>query len=228
MGEPDATRLLAIYLDDHRAGAAGGSALARRLVDRYADEPGFDGLRELADQVDEDVSTLDRIRDGLDVSGGDLKRVVAIVGERLGRLKPNGRLASKSPLSRVEELEQMSAGVLAKRQLWSTIDVCGVAPDGIDLERLIDRADKQLILLTALHDRAAHSAFAGGSVEAEGDTDARTDDSSHARFTRSNGGVVAGMSNPMSDDDITRDGPTEDDDNLDAPGEHSKDTGDEG
>lgn len=36
------------------------------------------------------------------------------------------------------------------------------------------------------------------------------------------------MSNtPMSDDDITRDGPTDDEDNLDAPGEHSQDTGDE-
>ena len=35
------------------------------------------------------------------------------------------------------------------------------------------------------------------------------------------------MSNPLSDDDITRDGPTEDDENLDAPGEHAKDTGDE-
>lgn len=34
------------------------------------------------------------------------------------------------------------------------------------------------------------------------------------------------MSN-LSDDDITRNGPTEDDENLDAPGEHSKDSGDE-
>ena len=35
------------------------------------------------------------------------------------------------------------------------------------------------------------------------------------------------MSNQISDSDITRDGPTQDDDDLDAPGEHSKDTGDE-
>ncbi len=31
----------------------------------------------------------------------------------------------------------------------------------------------------------------------------------------------------LSDSDITSAGPTEDDDNLDAPGEHSQDTGDE-
>jgi hypothetical protein len=42
------------------------------------------------------------------------------------------------------------------------------------------------------------------------------------------GWVVTGMSNtPMSDDDITRNGPTEDDENLDAPDEHFRDTGDE-
>ena len=35
------------------------------------------------------------------------------------------------------------------------------------------------------------------------------------------------MSNQITDSDITRDGPTQDDENLDAPGEHSKDTGDE-
>ena len=35
------------------------------------------------------------------------------------------------------------------------------------------------------------------------------------------------MSNQITDSDIIRDGPTQDDENLDAPGEHSKDTGDE-
>jgi hypothetical protein len=35
------------------------------------------------------------------------------------------------------------------------------------------------------------------------------------------------MTNPISDDDITRDGPTEDEENLDTSGEHAKDTGDE-
>jgi len=33
--------------------------------------------------------------------------------------------------------------------------------------------------------------------------------------------------NDVSDDDITTSGPTEGDENLDAPGEHGQDTGDE-
>ena len=35
------------------------------------------------------------------------------------------------------------------------------------------------------------------------------------------------MTNQLTDDQITASGPTEDDDNLDSPGEHDKDTGDE-
>ena len=35
------------------------------------------------------------------------------------------------------------------------------------------------------------------------------------------------MTNQITDNDITSSGPTEDDENLDAPDEHSKDTGDE-
>jgi hypothetical protein len=40
-------------------------------------------------------------------------------------------------------------------------------------------------------------------------------------------GKGACMTNQLTDDQITASGPTEDDENLDAPGEHSKDTGDE-
>jgi hypothetical protein len=35
------------------------------------------------------------------------------------------------------------------------------------------------------------------------------------------------MTKQLTDDQITASGPTEDEENLDAPGEHSKDTGDE-
>jgi hypothetical protein len=189
MAAPDADQLLAIYLDDHRAGAAGGSALVHRLVDRYGDDPGYEPLRELARQIDEDVATLDRLRDELDVHGGDLKRLVALAGERLGRLKLNGRLASKSPLSRVEELEGMAAGVFAKRQLWSAIGACA-APVDIDVAQLIDRAEGQLQILADLHVRAVDDAFmrAGASSARQGDVDTRQGDSSRERFTDGDGG----------------------------------------
>ena len=149
--------LIAIYLDDHRAGAAGGSALARRLEERYGAEPGFAALVGLRQDIDDDVRTLDALRDRLGVHGGCLKRVAAIVGERLGRLKLNGHLLRPSPLSKVLELEMLSAGVTAKERLWDGLmAVCDTEQLAeVDLRAQRERATDQLDRLRELHRRAA-------------------------------------------------------------------------
>ena len=159
----DTLDYLAIYLDDHRAGAAGGSQLARRIADQYGDRPGFEAARDLADEVEADVVELDRIIELLDADGswsGRVKRVLAVAGEQLGRLKLNGHLFDPSPLSPVEEVEAMSAGIFVKRGLWTTLQQMTSSPDlaGLldpaDLERLVVRADDQLVVVEQLH-RAA-------------------------------------------------------------------------
>ena len=149
--------LVAIYLDDHRAGAAAGAALARRIEDRYGDEPGFEALVQLRQEIDDDVRTLDALRDRLDVHGGCVKRVVALVGERLGRLKLNGHLLRPSPLSKVLELEMLSAGVTAKERLWDGLmAVCDTEQlADVDLHAQRERATDQLERLRELHLRAA-------------------------------------------------------------------------
>ena len=150
-------RLLAIYLDDHRAGAAAGSALARRVERRYGEEPGFEALVGVRLDVEADVQALDELRDALDVRGGRLKRALALAGERLGRLKLNGRLVRRSPLSTLLELELLSAGVTAKRRLWDGLmSACGSERLGdVDLRALRERADDQLERLHVMHQRAA-------------------------------------------------------------------------
>ena len=162
--EPDhrdiyGNRYLDIYLDDHRAGAAAGLALARRMSDRYGGEPGFEALVGLAIDIDDDVRSLDELRERIGSTGGAAKRAVTLIGERLGRLKPNGHLLRESPLSRVLELELLSAGVAAKRRLWDALmAACGNQRlAGLDLQQLRDRADEQLAILYGLHRRAASS-----------------------------------------------------------------------
>ncbi|MAT07275.1 MAG: hypothetical protein CL424_19765 [Acidimicrobiaceae bacterium] len=154
---------LAIYLDDHRAGAAGGSSLARRIADQYGDRPEFEAAPDLADEIDADVEELDRLRARLDVDGSwqsHVKRLFAVVGEQVGRLKLNGHLFDSSPLSPVEELEGMAAGVFVKRGLWRTLRQLADDPafadvlDPDELDRLIARADEQLVVLERLHERA--------------------------------------------------------------------------
>lgn len=162
--EPDhrdiyGNRYLDIYLDDHRAGAAAGLALARRMSDRYGGEPGFEALVGLARDIDDDMRSLDELREQIGSTGGAAKRALALVGERLGRLKPNGHLLRESPLSRVLELELLSAGVAAKGRLWDALmAACGTERlGGLDLQRLSDRADDQLSILHDLHRLAASS-----------------------------------------------------------------------
>ncbi|HEU4894281.1 MAG TPA: hypothetical protein VFT85_00465, partial [Acidimicrobiia bacterium] len=81
-------KLLRIYLDDHRAGAAAGTALAERLAAENADLPWGSDLAWIADQIRDDHRALAGVRRDLGFHGGVLKKAVAIVGERVGRLKP--------------------------------------------------------------------------------------------------------------------------------------------
>lgn len=150
-------QLLAIYLDDHRAAAAAGQALARRVEHRYRREPGFEALETIRREVESDVRSLDELRAGLDVHGGRWKQVLAVAGEKLGRLKLNGRLIRRSPLSRLVELELLSAGITAKRRLWDALISTGGSEQlaGIDLRRLRDRADGQLEQVHRMHQLAA-------------------------------------------------------------------------
>ena len=91
-----------------------------------------------------------------------VKGAVGAVAERVGRLKTNGRVVKYSPLSRVVELEGISAGVYAKLHLWRSLHA--LSPDGsrfgpIDLSQLIHRAEDQLERLRPAHHSAAVAAF---------------------------------------------------------------------
>jgi hypothetical protein len=69
-----------------------------------------------------------------------------MAAERVGRLKPNGRIRGYSPLSRFVELDFLAMGIDGKKLLWSTLrDLAGLAerlPD-VDFDALIARAQAQ-------------------------------------------------------------------------------------
>jgi len=50
-----------------------------------------------------------------------MKRPLALVAERVGRLKPNGQLRGYSPLSRFLELESLALGLDGKKLLWANL-----------------------------------------------------------------------------------------------------------
>ena len=153
----DADRFLAIYLNDHLAGATLGVELARRLRSSNQADAEFGGpLAQLCVEIEADHRTLLRLMDQRGVSRDPVKPLLAKVAERLGRLKLNGRFRGYAPLSRVLELEFLSGMVGAKLQLWNALEQSfGESLDGFDFHDLAARADSQGQRLEDLHLAAA-------------------------------------------------------------------------
>src|SRR5690349_20428900 len=116
--------LIATYLNDHLAGATLGVELARRPRGSNRDDPEFGPpIVEICAEIEADRETLETIMDRLGVGRSRVKPLAAVLGERLGRLKLNGRLWGYSPLSRLDELEVLQLGVLGKRRLWRALEL---------------------------------------------------------------------------------------------------------
>jgi hypothetical protein len=149
--------LLAIYLNDHLAGATAGVELARRLLGSNEDDPEFGpALAGVCGEIEADRETLEAVMERLGVGRSKLKPLAAVLGERVGRLKLNGQLWGYSPLSRLDELELLQVGVVGKRRLWRALEHthAGDLPD-FELGALAERATEQLRRLEALHLKAA-------------------------------------------------------------------------
>lgn len=142
---PRAGKYLAIYLNDHLAGATVGVELVRRAVREHEGTELGAFLRDLAVEIEQDYETLRALMRELGVSEQRLKVASGWVAEKAGRLKLNGHLVHRSPLTAFVELEGLQTGVFAKRQLWVAL---GSLPLGDDLHgrfaELAERAQRQL------------------------------------------------------------------------------------
>src|SRR5437763_181471 len=98
------TRYLSFYLNDHLAGATFGVELARRTLRENEEGELGEFLRWLCGQVVADRYSLLALMDEHGVQPSIAKSGAAWVYEKVGRVKPNGHLATYSPLSRLLEL----------------------------------------------------------------------------------------------------------------------------
>jgi hypothetical protein len=161
--------LLGIYLNDHLAGATGGAELARRVAAARRGGEAGDALRRFAAEVAADRAALLKIMATLGVPVRAYKVCAGWIGEKAGRLKLNGRLLSRSPLSSLEELEMMCLGVTGKAAGWRTLRLLADGDPRLDrghLDELIARAERQLGVLEDLRVRAARAALEGPAAGA--------------------------------------------------------------
>jgi hypothetical protein len=135
---------LGTYLNDHLAGSTIGRELSKRAAGENRATPLGDFLENLHEEIVEDRDALKEVMDALDVGEDRVKTIAAMVGERIGRLKPNGNLLGYSPLSRVVELEGLALGVQGKASMW---DALGLVDDPrletFDFAALERRAERQ-------------------------------------------------------------------------------------
>ena len=156
-------KLLRIYLQDHLAGSTAGLELARRARGANKGTPYGEPLAKLADDIEADRRSLESIMDDLGFGADRAKNLALWAAEKAGRLKLNGQLTGYSPLSRHVEVEGLITGVNGKLSMWRTLrEVVDSVPelDAGRLDRLIERAERQIETLHELRSRAGREAFA--------------------------------------------------------------------
>ena len=162
-GPGTGSRFLAVYLNDHLAGSTAGVELARRAASEHAGTDLGAFFSGLAVEIAADRQALRRVMAAAGVREQVPKVAAAWLGEKAGRLKLNGQVTGRSPLTPLVELEGISMGIHGKRLLWQALRE--QQPPGaaaVDLDELLARADRQL------GDVETHRLLAAAALNATG------------------------------------------------------------
>lgn len=152
--EPLDRGLLRIYLNDHLAGSVAGLNRMRRTARTLARTPVGGELDAVADEIEGEQSELRAIIGGLGMPESRPKQVATWAGEKVARLKGNGRFGRHSPMTPLLEVEMLRSAVMGKRGLWQTLS--DLAPSiGLDPSRpatLLVQTERQLESLDRVHE----------------------------------------------------------------------------
>lgn len=156
--------LLGIYLNDHLAASTGAVELFRRTTRSGPDKDTIAELADLADEESADRDTLRQLMRRLGVGENKPLEALGWLGEKVGRLKPNGSLVRRSPLSDVIELEGLRLCVQSKLGCWRVLRTVAdhdprLATQEMDI--LLGRAEKQARRIDELHRRAVERQLTG-------------------------------------------------------------------
>ena len=157
--DSDRRKLLGIYLNDHLALLIGSERLAGRCRSSNSGQALAGYLGELSGEIRTDVNTVRRILTSIDAKESKMKVLAAGIGEKLGRLKLNGRLTGYSPLSRVVELQHLGLLRKAAESLWASLKLVK------DLSS-VDEAKLQERLQAARNSQARLDEFLAESIPA--------------------------------------------------------------
>jgi hypothetical protein len=151
---------LAVYLNDHLAGATGAVELLGHLVtDSAAGRTAHRLLEDVASDREELVNLMRR----LEIAQSTARKASGWLGEKLAELKVRIDDPSDGKLRMLELLEVIALGIEGKRALWTALTAAAeTSPElrALDYGRLLRRVDEQRCLVEGQRLAAAKSALA--------------------------------------------------------------------
>jgi hypothetical protein len=162
---PTESKYLRIYLNDHLMGSTTGVELVQRIANEYRGTELGSFAEGLASEIKADRDALIDIMAIFGASKDQAKVAMGWITEKVGRLKLNGELRERSPLSPLVELEGLSLGIEGKRALWvalAAVDSVAERVGRARLSELIARAEDQRERVEARRLDAAREALTAG------------------------------------------------------------------
>lgn len=137
---------LEIYLSDHLGGATAGVELAKKISSEYAKTTFGPFLAELAQEIEQDKTTLEELMERLGIQRSPVKEATSWIAEKVSRLKLSETMTGDQDLKRLLEFEMLSLGIEGKASMWRALSEASaghVELAATDLTGLAKRAESQ-------------------------------------------------------------------------------------
>ena len=137
---------LAIYLNDHLAGATAAIQLLESLESSQAATPLEKFAAGLRMEIESDIGKLRALMERLEVAESPTRKATAWIAGKATALKLLVDDPADGALRVFEALEALSLGIEGKRGLWRALDAAAEGSRGlrvVDYDRLIKRAEAQ-------------------------------------------------------------------------------------
>jgi hypothetical protein len=157
---------LAVYLNDHLAGAGGALELLSHIEEAHPNTPAARLAVELRPEITADVQVLEGLMQRAGVTQSRPRQAAAWITEKLAELKLRLDDRTDGALRLLESLEALSLGIEGKQALWEALAFAAAAApalQGPDYARLKQRAEDQRRRVETQRLAAAKGALAVGS-----------------------------------------------------------------
>jgi hypothetical protein len=161
-----ANKHLATYLSDHLAGSTVALELLTHLEKAHADTATAGLLTELHADIEADRQELEALMERLHVAESSPRKVMGWLTERITQLKLRLDDPSDGAFRLLESLEVLALGIEGKQGLWKALAAVAMhMPElqGMDYERLTQRAEDQRGRVEGMRLEAAKEAFVAAS-----------------------------------------------------------------